>query len=61
MSVAEMSVEERRARTTYALLLDHLDACPPCQAFADCPEGARFRRALRAARAAARTAGGPDE
>ncbi|MEU6121446.1 hypothetical protein [Streptomyces sp. NPDC047123] len=49
-----MTEQERRAQEAYVLQLNHIDACPPCQALEDCPEGARVRRALRAARLATR-------
>lgn len=52
----ERTAEERQEQETYQRLLAHLDGCGPCQEWADCEEGERIRRALRAARMAARPA-----
>ncbi|MFD0413118.1 hypothetical protein [Streptomyces sp. NPDC127108] len=43
-----------RAEELYRLLLQHVDVCRPCGAMEDCAKGTRLRRALRAARYAAR-------
>ncbi|MEV5982870.1 hypothetical protein [Streptomyces sp. NPDC052114] len=56
MSAQTETEAERRARETYRVLLAHIEDCRACLAMEVCEEGTRIRRALRAARAAARTA-----